>query len=178
MVFRYYTILRLLVLFLIIGFFLGCSHRYHARPQKLNTGKIPEISANQPITIINDQPSDEYTLVYSQGFHKWQASMKQCTEIAIQMLSKELENRGVQVAEGSEKTLKISVTNLAGFMGFARITGKVNLKVVTGDGYMNIYDVKNPTPWTIDRALNGAISLAIVELLNDEKIRNYLKYQY
>ena len=63
-------------------------------------------------------------------------------------------------------------------MGFARITGKVNLKVVTGDGYMNIYDVKNPTPWTIDRAFNGAISLAIVELLNDEKIRNYLKYQY
>ena len=61
-------------------------------------------------------------------------------------------------------------------MGFTRITGKLSLKVATGDGYMNIYEVLNATPWTIDRALNGAISLAVIELLKDEKIRNYLSY--
>ena len=176
MVSRYYTIIRLFVLFLIIGTFLSCSHRYQARLQKVNTDNIPGISANQPITIINDQPSDEYTLVYAQGAHKWTASRRQCTDIAIQMLSEELKNRGVQVATGSEKTLKISIVNLAGFMGFTRITGKLSLKVATGDGYMNIYEVLNATPWTIDRALNGAISLAVIELLKDEKIRNYLSY--
>jgi hypothetical protein len=154
--------------------FFSCSHRYQARLQKVNTDSIPGISASQPITIINDQPSDVYTLVYAQGAHKWTASMRQCTDIAVQLLSEELQNRGVRVAIGAEKTLKISVVNLAGFMGFTRITGKLSLKVATGDGYMNIYEVLNATPWTIDRALNGAISLAVIELLKDEKIREYL----
>ena len=176
MVTRYYTSIRLFVLLLLGVTFLSCSHRYHARPMKVNTSSIPAISASQPITIINDQPSDKYTLVYAQGAHRWMASMRQCTDIAIHLLSRELENRGVQVVTGSAKTLKISVSHLAGFMGFTRITGKISLKVTTGDGYMNMYDVSNATPWTIDRALNGAIALAVVELLKDEKIRYYLNY--
>jgi hypothetical protein len=92
------------------------------------------------------------------------------------LFKSELGKRDVTITEDAQKELKLTVTKANVYWGFAAIRCIVYLKVETGDGYTREFEGNNPSPWTLYRACDGAITRAVAAMLNDDMILNYIKY--
>ena len=169
-------ICTLFLFFLIAIGSVGCSHHIPAQVYPMKPGMVPEFSGGRPITIINAQDKTEAVLIGAQMGHKYFADLNQFTETATELLKTELAKRDIEIAEGAEKQLKLSVTRVQLYWGFAAIRCILNVKVETLDGYIREFEGNNASPWTLYRACNGAITKAVGAMLNDDSILAYLKH--
>ena len=156
--------------------FLGCTHYYVPRQYPLKLEMIPEFKGNQPIGIQNAYTASNIVFLGSQGGHKWMGDLQKWTDTAVGLLKAELGKRNVVATENTQKELKLTVTNAKVYFGFSVIRCIVYLKVETGDGYTREFEGNNPSPWTLYRACDGAITRAVAAMLNDDMILNYIKY--
>jgi len=156
--------------------FLGCTHYYVPQQYPLKLEMIPEFKGNQPISVKNTHTSNNIVLLGSQGGHKWMGDLQKWTDTAVGLFKSELGKRDVIITEDAQKELKLTVTKANIYWGFAAIRCIVYLKVETGDGYTREFEGNNPSPWTLYRACDGAITRAVAAMLNDDMILNYIKY--
>jgi len=171
--------LRIWMLFMLVVMvigFVGCTHHIPAQVYPMKPGMVPGFSGGSPITIINAQDQTEAVLIGGQMGHKYFADLNQFTETATELLKTELAKKDIEIAEGAEKQLKLSVTSVQLYWGFAQIRCVLKVKVETLDGYIREFEGNNASGWTLYRACNGAITRAVGAMLNDDTILAYLQY--
>jgi hypothetical protein len=160
---------------IVIMFLSGCTHHLIPHPQDVNPERVPEINIRKPVTIENIQTSNEEILIGKTGGHTFNGNLQEWTDKAVDLLTKELEKRGAAVTGNSTKILKLAIMKAKLIQGAWRLNCTLTLKVETGDGYTNEFDVTNLSAGNHSRASGGAITLAVTDLLKDEKILKYLK---
>lgn len=153
----------------------GCTHYYTPNLYPLNSNEIPELQTSQPIELINNQSGSEEIIFTRIGAHKYTGRLDEWTDIAIRQLKGGMLNKGVPVQKDSSKRLKVTVTRVAAQQGFWMIRGIVDVRIETGDGYNKVYTGSNPSPGGLYRAWDGAIALAVMEILKDPEIGDYIR---
>jgi len=153
----------------------GCTHHYDPNPYPIQSDRIPPFDVRGTVDVLNNQPETEAVHIGSVGAHKWMGSLRNFTETVVFSLRMELANRKVRVGADSEKTLKLAVTKVALESGMWMARGLVYLTVETGEGFQKEFIGINSTPAGQFRAWDGAIALAVIDILNDKEILNYLK---
>ena len=126
------------------------------------------------IQIINDQNDNSEKYFSDFSIHKLNGNFYEWTEQAIDLTKQELEQRGGIVKAESEKKLYLSFSADEVELGSFRFNCKGNLSVKTNTGFESNYYVQNRTPGSVHRACGGAITLSVIELLNDTKFREFL----
>jgi len=154
----------------------GCSHHYVPTPDR-PFESITEFTSTNSISLLNGQQSGQEVEVFERWPHTFYGDYKAWTDVAIVITKRELEKRGMQVVGSSPKALKLSVTYAQvteGVWGFRTV---LDLTAETSEGYRGLYKGKNSSQmWAvIGRQIDGALMRAVVEMLRDQQIVNFLK---
>ena len=155
----------------------GCAHdyvwkKYKIKPERVSLGTLP---AGTAVTLVNGQTKSEAYELGSVGAHHYHGSLSQLTDAIISQLSEELKNRGVAVREGAAKTLEVTVVDAKCTTGGSMLCVEMHVRTKTGPGYVMEAPISNRTPMTVPRAYNGAVALAVIGILNDSAMADYLK---
>ena len=170
-----FRIFKIIVIFVLLIAFMGCSKVYKPSQYPLKTGMIPEFRGGQPVNILNVQTNTRKIMLCREGYTNVYGNLHDWTETAVGLLKTELEKRDIVVAEDAPKVLKLAVNKANIYPGFCSMRCILYLKVETGDGYIAEFEGNNLSPWDYKRASSGAMTRAVGAMLNDNKILNYLK---
>ena len=156
----------------------GCEHDYQWTEYKIKTDRISAgntLSAGPSVSVTAGASNDERQKLGFLGGHRYFGSLRQLTDAVVTQVSQELSTRGVKVADGAAKTIEITVSNSTFTEGSWMLRAEMDVHVKTGNGYTRDIHVSNRTPGTVPGALDGAVALATIEVLNDARIIDYLK---
>jgi len=151
----------------------GCVMHGIPNPRPLKVGVAADLSASQPVKVVNAQASSEVITIGRVGFGKMMGNLHEWTESAVTLLKSELTKRSVTVADDGTKILKLTITSVklsSRPMGSA-CTAKI--KVETGDGTTVLLDghaASSQPP----RACDAAVAAAVEALLTDKTVQAYL----
>lgn len=154
---------------------LGCTHHYNPSVYPLDPERIPALSIEPAVDVVNNQPMQEDVLVGEQGAHKWKGNLNAWTDVAVRTVVHFLKHRNVAVQEGAPRVLKLAVTKAELRPDLFRVWGVVHLMVETGSGMKKVFIGRNATPGSFQRAYDGAIALAVIDLLKDGETVRYLQ---
>ena len=162
-----------------IGFFIvllllvtSCASQIKPNISPVKPGMIPEYSFNQSVRVVNVQNTQivriEDTL--------WEVNLKETTDVAVELIEKELSKRGFQIQDNANKVLEIQIVDLRvglAFVGIVVHKCTMVLKVRLGNGYFKYYQEYNlgGLPTNCDFTITKTVSA----MLSDEDIINYLK---
>ncbi len=169
---------NIIVLLIVSGIFTGCVHHVTSEPIPIEPYRtsVATFKASGKILIENAQPSHDDSLIFSLSGHDYFADLHQATETAIVLLKEEISKHGASIVDVEpEKILKISVTNVTitqpGWLSHAEL----ELRAETADGtIVNVIGI-NDSPRGVEGTLSRTISVAVISLLDNEKIQRYLK---
>ena len=109
---------------------------------------VREFNVSGNVSIVNAHtPAKEIQISSSASGLKVIADLHQWTDTAVDLLKTELENRGMVVADGEQKELRLAITDAKVYMGFWLMRCILYLKVETGDGYVNEFKANKASGW-------------------------------
>jgi hypothetical protein len=170
--------MKKILLIVLAGLFIGgCAWHYTASVYPIPPSEVPDFKGDSSIYIINCCTTEGKILIggpdsAGQTYH---GDLTQFTATAVKLLGLELQKRGFRIGDRREsaKELKLAITNATLTMTYgSRCT--MSLAVETKDGYKRTYAGYN-AGWNYDRACDGAITNAVILMLNDKNIINYLQ---
>jgi hypothetical protein len=160
-----------------LAFVGACTHTYVPTVRSdFDSDAVPKFSSNQEVALHNAQASAEPVVFTQQGAHSYVANYQECTNVVLTIAKRELANRGLRIVENNARQLKLSVQALNFDIGWVRLDSTVELQVETGSGYSAKYLGTNNSYMvgSMQNQLNAALSQAVVEMLKDPKIVEYL----
>jgi hypothetical protein len=137
----------------------------------------PIVSSNE-ISLVNAVRESKQTLVATKGSDKFFADYHKWTEFIVGQLQTELEKRNVKVKPESNNVFEVTVPSLRFFWGSWAVRCIVNVQVASGDGTWGKTYEGNNAGYNIERAIDGAVHKAIVEILRDESFRSAISKEY
>jgi len=136
---------------------------------------IPDYSFNQSVRVVNVQNTETVRIKDS----LWEINLKETTDVAVELIKKELSKRGFQIQDNAKKVLEIRISDVRYSLERAGL-GNVDKWIVvlsarTGNGYFKKYQEYNLLEaWGVIFS-DFAITKTVAKLLSDENIINYLK---
>jgi len=162
---------------LVLGVFLSsCTVHYVPLPYPVARGAAPDLKGNQAVCIVNiSTASGEILLGTSATGYKYMGNLSTWTEKAMDLLKFELHSSGFFIREcgNDTKQIRLSITK-AQIVAHIGAKCLLELHLETGDGYSQSYKVSN-SYITYDRASDEAITKAVIAVLNDKRVTDYLK---
>ncbi len=156
-------------------FLCSCAtHVLVAKKYPVDRKMLPELSSGSMIAIDNAQQNKNEILLGTNMGSKFNGDLNQFTEVAIETLEDELKNMSIIIESNSEKRIKLSVTKVhfdSRWSGFWCVSC---VRVETGDGYTAEIDGHDSNAWILHPCIYGSLNHAVVAVLNDEKIIEYI----
>lgn len=145
----------------------------------LPPGEVAHLRAPQRVTLKNAYTAPAVTKVQA-GLIPLEFDQKQFTDTAIAMLTRAMDKHGIAVAPQAEKTITLRVrgpTNLSmrGGLGATARTARLYLDAEFGDGTSTSLEAEETTGGEFTRAMDGAVLVALKDLVADEKFVAYMK---
>lgn len=161
----------LLLLFALLG---GCG-TVHYVPEHyvIDQGRIPKFDLKGNVTVVNAQ-SDQSKQVFFNSSMDWVGDYKTITEHLVTQLRQEIAKNAKNVGSGESKTLSVKVDSLHAAHHLFTFSATMREEVSMGDGEQTQINVRNSSPGTMWRTLNGAIALGVIDILKDPKVIKYL----
>lgn len=149
------------ICFLLISIFLisGCATTPTALPFK--DGMLNDFSTSNSIYLVNTAKTPE---------------LKDWTNSVITFLSDHLVSHGAKISPDSSRKLEIEIidTYQNGLYAFWAYKCQLTIRIKTGDGYVNEFDVNDVSGLSLQRACNFCVTRSVAKILNDPKTREYL----
>lgn len=131
----------------------------------------PKLRAGQSIAVRNAYATETVAIVY-QGALTWEADLQAFTDSAAGMLARYLATQGIHA--GGIKSITLRVANMQARLRGLISTADVVLEAELGDGakkeFRASYRTQNGFQWAMD----GAVSVAVTNLLNDPQVIAYV----
>ena len=155
----------------------GCTHQYKWKEYEISD-RIPAASTlniRMPVAVVNGATDKTIKQIGNMGVHSYEGSEYQLSQAVVDQLSEELTEHNVVVVANSSKRLTIRADHPRIVQGMWTLRADFEVFVTTGDGITYQFDVSNSTPTNVPRAFNGVIAKAVVDILNNPKILEYLR---
>ncbi len=166
---KFIPILPLLLWSLLIS---GCSTTYKPGTPVPKLTQLPDFPAGTRISLINAQPAVEKTEISQPGTgYTVYANLHDWTDQAIHAMARTLQKKGVAVAGGSQKSLKIAVTKVTLSSAASGWTFRCTIlfTIDTGDGQPFTLGADD-TSWKWPNACDGGIEKLVLVALHDERV--------
>ena len=170
---------RVLFIALIFVFLTGCSIRhdyvwneYQIAPAKW-TSEDNFVNGKEIAIIEGTANTTEKMLGYV-GAHKYYGNLQILTHGIAEHLALELKNKQAVIKDSAEKSLEITVNRSAFERGMWKIAATIDYTVKFGNGESKSFTVHNSSPATVDRTFNGVIANAVIQIIKDPEVRQYL----
>ncbi len=111
------------------------------------------------------------------GLHEYYGNNQLLTNAIADQLKWELTKRGLKISDTAEKSIELNVIHTAFERGMWKIASNLDFTVTMGGSKTKNISVRNSSPATVDLAYNGAVALAVIEILNDPEIASYINEQ-
>lgn len=158
--------------------FAGCTHKYVWSEYKINPDRITAqagFAQGQKVSVLNGKSHGAVRVLGNIGMHKYTGTEQQLADAIADQLSQELRERQIEVVASAGKSLEITVDRTSFEQGMWMIAGSLDFEIKFGNGTVKNYFVRNSTPTNVPRAFNGAVALAVIEILNDPEVISYIK---
>lgn len=152
----------------------GCAWTYRAEIYPIPPDlKVKEFKGQGEAISIKSEPIEGLVNIGNAHSSSYYADLKQVTDVTVSFLTEELSKRGFLVQRDVPKSITLNVTgmNLALTIGSCHCT--MRIEYATSDGRRRIFSPYNSST-LYPRACNGALTKGIADLLNDEKLINFL----
>ena len=166
----------ILILFVILT---GCTikhdyvwNEYPIAPERISSQS--GFTVGQEISIIKGKSNDSKIILGNVGAHQYYGSEQSLTDGIVDQLAKELQNQRLEIKNPADKSLEITVNRSKFERGMWRIAASLDFSVKFGDGKTKLYTVRNSSPSTVDQTYNGAVALAVLEIINDPEVLTYI----
>jgi hypothetical protein len=169
----------MLFLFLILT---GCAglttheyvwNEYPIAPDRISSQAT--FTEGQKVSIVAGKANDTRVFLGSIGSHQYYGSRQLLTDGIVVHLGKELRSKGLDITSAAEKSLEIAVARIDFETGVWKFAAILEFTVKLGNGKTRSYSVRNSTPTTVERAYDGAVALAVIKIINDAEVLNYIK---
>lgn len=154
----------------------GCAKTYRAAIYPIPpVFKVKEFQGQGEAVSIRSEPMEgEIFIGTIGGSRSYYADIKQVSDVIASFLAEELSKRGFLVQRDAPKSITLNVykINLGIYLELYRCNIKMFYR--TSDGFGREFLAYN-AGWNPDRACNGAITRGVADLLNDEKLIDFLK---
>jgi hypothetical protein len=172
------SIVVLVIIFLV--FMAGCSTRlaYEWTEYRIQSSRITTSDwfvKENSVSIINTQTDDTPVVLASMGGQILDGSLKQLTDSIVAQLTRELKKRKITVSRDASKSLEIKVVGTGFEQGMWKVRANLNVHLQAGNNYAKDFLASNSTPTTLNQAFDGAIALAVIDILNNPDILAYLQ---
>lgn len=143
----------------------------------LPPGEVAHLRAPQRVTLRNAYTAPDVTRVQA-GLIPLEFDQKQFTDTAIAVLTRAMDKHGIAVVPQAEKTITLRVrgpTNLRMRGMPPQRTATLYLDAEFGDGTSTALEAEETTMGEFTRAMDGAVLVALKDLVADEKFVAYMK---
>jgi len=145
---------------------------YPITPERISSQK--GFTEGQEIGIIKGKSNDSKIFLGNVGAHQYYGSEQSLTDGIVDQLAKEMRNKRLEIKNTAEKSLEITVNRSNFKRGMWKIAATIEFTVKFGNGKTKSYTVMNSSPATVDRTYNGAVALAVIEIINDPEVLTYI----
>ncbi|MBL8730233.1 MAG: hypothetical protein JNM25_17575 [Planctomycetes bacterium] len=156
---------------LLLLLFGACATSYTPSPDRPFEAITTEFRSTNTVALMNAQPADEEV-----RSGRWYVNYHAWTDVAVTIARRELVARGMTVAEGGARQLRLSIESATTETGWVKITSQIVMRVETGDGYAATYTGVNSSSMVanFERQIDGAMMRVVVAMLSDPHIVAYL----
>ena len=155
----------------------GCvSYNYIPKPDTHKFDAIDnEFNSNKTLSLINNQPNDTPQLHFEAGANKFYANYNKWTDVAIQVLDRELTKRDATIRENAGDYIKVSIISAEALPKFWTFGAQMTLEAELSNGYSASYIGTTSSGWTTYfRSMDGALMRAVAAMLNDPEVVKFL----
>jgi hypothetical protein len=155
---------------------LGCAVHHHYAPDvyAITEGKIRPFQVEDGIDVVNAQEiSDPEHVIGNVRRSYWHGDLKAITQALVEQLSGEIAKNGGRVASGEPKRMRVAVTDVDVTSAWT-LEATLTVTLQLADRSVRTLTIVNRSPANIWRALNGAVATAVIEILEDEEVREFL----
>jgi hypothetical protein len=139
----------------------------------LRDGLIAAFPVAGDVSVSNDQPSKQQTIVYSYGGSKLATDLNTITEVMTQQTRKELAKAGQKSGAGAAKTIALKVNVLLSEYVVFSWKSHIEFQAKLGDGQTLSFNVPHASG-VLAQDLNGCIAEGVMAMLNDPRVKAYL----
>lgn len=169
-------ILPVLIMFLVLT---GCAIKhdyiwnvYPITPERISS--CNSFSEGNEIRIMTGKSNNSKILLGSVGAHEYYGSNQMLTDGIVTQLINVMRTKRLRIDSTAEKSLEVAVTRSHFERGMWKIAAALEFTIKFGNGKSKSYTVRNTSPLTVDRTYNGAVALAVIEIMNDPDILTYI----
>jgi len=153
----------------------GCAMTYRAGIYPIPSDlQIKEFQGEGEAISFKSEPIEGVIFVGAVGVLKYYADIKQVTDVTVSFLGEELSKRGFSVRRDATKSITLNVAGMTLTHTIGSCQCNIKIEYATSDGYRRIYFAYN-SGGLCERACDGAITKGVANLLNDEKLIDFLK---
>lgn len=144
-------------------------------PERISS--LDSFTEGQELRIIKGKSDDSRILLgfYRQlDMHQFYGSLQSLTDGIATQLAREMRKKQLDIRNTAEKSLEITVDRVHFEPGTFAIAANIDFTVKFGNGKTKSYTVRNSSVKTLDQIYNGAVALAVIEIINDPEVRAYV----
>ena len=181
---------RLTIILFGVALFLylttGCSVTYRARIYPIPPDLEVEFQGEgEAVSIKNEAkegvvpigrtlPTGSEYVLGEPDIKRYFTDLKQVTDVTASLLAEELSKKGFSVRRDASKSITLNVTRIYLLYIYPSYQCVIEMEYTTSDGYnQTVRDGQLSDHYP--SACNGAIMRGVVDLLNDEELRDFLR---
>jgi hypothetical protein len=132
-----------------------------------------QLRGPQSVALNNAYKAETQVKIFEGRSRDWMADLQQYTKTAIAILDREMTKKGISNTPQAAKSVALRVRDVHSGLGW-HIRASLVLEAQYGDGTKSTIVTENTSPATAQRAVDGAIMLAVTQLLRDEQFLAYV----
>ncbi len=167
------------MIFMLFLVLCGCTvkhdyvwNEYSIRSERLVSKN--SFTEGQEIRIIKGKSDDSNKLFAKIAHHHYYGSDQFLTDGIADQLAKEMAKMRLTIKNQAEKSLEITVNSSNFKQGGFSSAVTLGLMIKFGNGKAKSYTVRNSSPGPLYRIYNGAVALAVIEIINDPEVLTYI----
>lgn len=154
----------------------GCTINYYYTPgvYEIAGERIPpfERVGTIDVRVVQEpDPSRQY-VIYSKRGERFFTDRAMVAEMLAKELAREITHRGGQVTTPAEHTIEIAVPHVR-WEALAGL-GILSVKLGLSEAETRMFEIRNKSVGNMWRVMNGAIAVAVIDILNDPAVRAWL----
>ena len=173
-----FTLSSLGIFLLLILASCSIKHNYIWNEYPIAPGRISSevnFDSGQEINIIKGTSNTEQMFLGNVGAHKYFGTEQSLTDGLVDQLAMEMRKRGIKINPESNKSIEIAVVRTVFERGMFKIAVTMDYTVKFGNGEIKTFSTRNSSPATVDKTYDGVVALAVIELIQDADILEYLE---
>lgn len=139
----------------------------------ISNERIPTINIKGNVLIENTQNDKSSVKFFSEAL-ELVGDYQSVTTHLVKQLNKEINVHGNFINKNSEKKIQVKVTNFNAEKAFFSFKSSITVQVKLGNGNETEIKVSQNSPASVWTALNGTVALAVIDILKNKMVTDYL----